>query len=275
MTVTPCEEGKVSLPDDVRDARYADVTGGTRARDLLDRFIERNRPSPGEVGELDQKFGAVKPCLDRRLESSPRLYRRLFKPPPGAQLCTAEGLGRIELQAGADDVCLAQADVADCFHRLRMREELAEYFALPPPPARAAGLLGRARGWKGFSWSLVVAQCVNECHAAQGPGLELQPSAADRRGPAVLGAEEPTAHCVCVDNLDVLDADRSRGVAGCAGACARPLGRGRWSWTDEASRLDAEKRKSRLAATRSWRLNAGLRWLLARRKVSTHQVEVF
>eukprot|EP00959_Pyramimonas_sp_CCMP1952_P310188 6491930-Pyramimonas_sp.AAC.1 len=60
----------------------------------------------------------------------------------------------------------------------------------------------------GFSSSLVAAQRVHECRSARGPGLELQPPMADRREPAVLGAEAPTAHCVCVDNLGVLGADR-------------------------------------------------------------------
>eukprot|EP00959_Pyramimonas_sp_CCMP1952_P103933 2172661-Pyramimonas_sp.AAC.1 len=37
----------------------------------------------------------------------------------------------------------------------------------------------------------------------------------------------------------------------------------------------AERRKTRLAAARGWRLGSGLRWLLARRKVSACVVEVF
>ena len=79
MTVTPYEEGKVSLPVSARDARYADSIGGARARDLLERFIERHRRSPEEIDELNQTFGAIKPYMDRRLESSPRLYRRLVR----------------------------------------------------------------------------------------------------------------------------------------------------------------------------------------------------
>eukprot|EP00959_Pyramimonas_sp_CCMP1952_P044293 925422-Pyramimonas_sp.AAC.1 len=39
--------------------------------------------------------------------------------------------------------------------------------------------------------------------------------------------------------------------------------------------LGAERRETRLTVARYWRLDAGLRWLLARRKVSTHMVEVF
>eukprot|EP00959_Pyramimonas_sp_CCMP1952_P301760 6313901-Pyramimonas_sp.AAC.1 len=39
--------------------------------------------------------------------------------------------------------------------------------------------------------------------------------------------------------------------------------------------LDAERREARLAAARHWRLDAGLRWLLARRQVTAHMVEVF
>ena len=124
-----------------------------------------------------------------------RPTNRLFRPPPGVQLCTAEGLGRIELEGEVEQLYMAQADVADCFHRLRMREELAEFFALPPLTGRAAGLEGRADldavspdelWWPccatfpmGFSWGLIVAQTVNEHNASQGPGLELRPPMAD------------------------------------------------------------------------------------------------
>ena len=59
MTVTPYEERKVSLPESVRGAKYADTIGGARARDLLERFVERRRRSPEEIVELEQIFGLL------------------------------------------------------------------------------------------------------------------------------------------------------------------------------------------------------------------------
>ncbi|CAK0856481.1 unnamed protein product, partial [Prorocentrum cordatum] len=275
MTVAPYEEGNLSLPADVRDARCADSIGGPRARDLLDWFIERNRRSPEEANELDHTCGAVKPCMARRLESPPRRRRRFarhldqrgvihwakapkclislffvkkksralrmvadarpvisffFWAAPWSAVLRGRGSAAHRAPGGGGArVCVAQADLADCFHRLRMRGELAEFFA------RAAVLLGRAGldvssdeelWWPccatfptGFSWSLAVAHSVNECRAARGPGLEPAPPAADRRGPAALQAGAPAVHYVRVDNLGALGAGREAGAAGFAGAC--------------------------------------------------------
>ncbi|CAK0839797.1 unnamed protein product [Prorocentrum cordatum] len=239
MTVAPYEEGKVPLPEGARDARYADAIGGARARDLL----ERHRRSPEEIDEPNQTFGGVihwtrspkcfislffvrKKSGALGMITDARPTNRLCRPPPGVQLCTAEGLGRNELEGGVERAYMAQADVADCFHRLRMREELPEFFALPPLAARAAGLERRsdvavgspAELWwpccatfpMGFSWGLIVAQ----------------PPMADPRGPAVLGPDALPAHCVYVDNLGVLDADPRRRVAVFVGACSSCEGAG-------------------------------------------------
>eukprot|EP00959_Pyramimonas_sp_CCMP1952_P217500 4548633-Pyramimonas_sp.AAC.1 len=127
----------------------------------------------------------------------------------------------------------------------------------------------------GFSWSLAVAQSVNECHAAQGPGLELAPPMADRRGPAVLREGAAAAHYVYMDDLGVISAGRDAGAAGFAGA-RESFERAGLALHDRLEEpnameslgveLDAERRETRLAVARYWRLGAGLRWLLARRK---------
>ena len=49
VAVAPHEEGKVSLPASVRNARCADLIGGARAGELLERFIERHRRSANGV----------------------------------------------------------------------------------------------------------------------------------------------------------------------------------------------------------------------------------
>ncbi|CAK0864927.1 unnamed protein product [Prorocentrum cordatum] len=124
------------------------------------------------------------------------------------------------------------------------------------------------------TWALAAA-------AAGGP---LQPPLADRCGPAVPGAGAPTSRRAYVGNLGALGADRRRGAAVFAGARAPCEGAG-LAVHDRSEappavgglgvELDAERREARLTAARYWRLNAGLRWLLARRDVSTYMVEAF
>ena len=87
-----------------------------------------------------------------------RLTNQLMKPPPGVCLAGAEAFARIETQlpSGIESdsleaeellrqFCffLGTGDVADSFHRLRISQELAEYFSFPwSLPAREFGLCG-------------------------------------------------------------------------------------------------------------------------------------
>eukprot|EP00959_Pyramimonas_sp_CCMP1952_P439020 9190918-Pyramimonas_sp.AAC.1 len=72
-----------------------------------------------------------------------------FRAPPGAQLLSSEGFGRIEIELppgvlpssvegqrllDAFAVYVATTDVKDCFYRTRVREDLGRYFCLPAVP---------------------------------------------------------------------------------------------------------------------------------------------
>ena len=113
-----------------------------------------------------------------------------FRDPPGVQLGSAEALSRIEVVMGPDggvgQVFLGQADVRDCFYRMLIRQDLAEYFALPPVRVRdVVDLVPELAAYDpdflihpcfgalpmGFSWSLYVAQRNNETVVAKEPLL--------------------------------------------------------------------------------------------------------
>ena len=135
----------------------------------------------------------------------------------------------------------------------------------------------------GFIRGPAVAQTINEHRAAQGLGMEPQPPMADR-GPATLKPVSAPARDVYVDNLGVLSTDHDRGAAGFSGAC-RSFEEARVAMHDRVERasamgglgveLDARRQETLVTAARYWRLDAGLRWLLARGRVSAHMVEVF
>ena len=75
--------------------------------------------------------------VKKKLTSDCRKANALFAPPPSVELFSGDGLSRIEV----DPFCLAHgespglhngcADVADCFHRLRLSGEIRHFFCLP------------------------------------------------------------------------------------------------------------------------------------------------
>ena len=116
-----------------------------------------------------------------------RRVNQRFRPPPGVELCSSEGLSRVELElpqhispespegrAILDEarVHLGNGDAKDAFHRFRLRPSLAACFCLGTVRAGEVGLAGRTLGGKtweameevdlcwgslpmGFSWSLL------------------------------------------------------------------------------------------------------------------------
>lgn len=176
-----------------------------------------------------------------RLILDARSANRMFRDPPGVELCTAEGFSRIEVSVpegaspGSPEFVEALegmglhfglSDVRDCFHRLRCPEWLSEYFCLRPVPAHWVKMEGRMVSGKkldrgdliypmagsfpmGFSWSLFVAQRVNELQIAKVPSLANSRLMSDRGEPVVFRdprscEEMQVRHYVYVDNLGVI-----------------------------------------------------------------------
>ena len=96
---------------------------------------------------VKKKTGQLRMVIDARRVNA------VFAAPPGVELCTAEGLSRIELDLGQEvgdeewrgeagsgqPIFAGSLDAKDCLYRLRLRPDLAEYFALPPVRSSAFG----------------------------------------------------------------------------------------------------------------------------------------
>ncbi|CAK0867503.1 unnamed protein product [Prorocentrum cordatum] len=128
-----------------------------------------------------------------RLILGARPANELFEAPPGVELLTAEGLGRV-----------------DCFRRLQLPSWLTEYICLPEVPAFVLGVEGQL--WEGCP--LGRHGLVSPCWGVFPMGLTWGPWAAQRineRKAARLGPAGPVghaAHYVCVDNLGVASTSR-------------------------------------------------------------------
>ena len=181
------------------------------------------------VGKSD---GRIRMIIDARRAN------RMFKTPPGVDLCTAEGLSRTEanLPKGVTPwsqegkailnnfgLCLGLADVDNCFHRCKQPLWLAEHFAMEPVLAKKVGLTGKVVSGitmqaddvvypcpgslcMGFSWSLYFAQQCSEVAMAACPSLSGSELVSDRSGNLsfALDKVEEIKHTVYVDNLGVI-----------------------------------------------------------------------
>ena len=108
----------------------------------------------GHVGIFfEKKAGKVK----IHLKIDARRVNQRFKPPPRVELCSSEGLARVELEMpegvsttsseGEEllqnaTVHLANGDVKDAFHRFRLREELRAWFCFGTVRACDIGMTG-------------------------------------------------------------------------------------------------------------------------------------
>ncbi|CAK0900771.1 unnamed protein product [Prorocentrum cordatum] len=256
----------------------------------------------------------------QRLIVDARRANECFQAPPGVSLLSSEGLSRIEVELPAsaplgpgqaakllEDFCLSigLSDVSNCFRRLRVPAWLSDYFCLPPAPAHVMGasgaevdgsVLGRAEAvtpcWAvlpmGFTWSLWIAQMINETTVTKvAPSLPGSPLH-DRGPPLVvrpaLGEErDPLSHYVYVDNLGVI------GVCEAAvGDALEQLGEGfnregLLLYKSERSRggivalgaeLDGAAPRTRVTPKRFWNICQALGALLRRRRASARAFEV-
>ena len=260
---------------------------------------------------VKKKNGSLRLIIDAR-----RANRR-FKDPPGVELCTAEGLGRIEIdledtevgematdrEVGkleedrqAVEVTMGQADVKDCFYRMKIDKELAEYFSLPPVSNKEwyglDSLGGRdpEEAWfpcigalpMGFSWSLFLAQKINEYRVSQSEKLKGTTAVCDRGGPMLLGPGRPPSHYVYVDNLGVMGVVEADVANALEGACNSLKSSGldtheeilcKEKMDSLGVELDAARQRTRLTDKRYWRLEGALEWTLRQSRLSGQLVE--
>ncbi len=167
-----------------------------------------------------------------------------FATPPGVELCTAEGLARIEVElpdgvhpesdAAMElyrdlELSLGMADVSDAFHRFKLCRAFSKFFGVGHATAAELGIIGFALDgqgltaqqevdllWNalpmGFSWSLYFCQAIREAKLLRVPSLHNTQRLTDRGPPAVVAAADSTpgarSHYLYVDNMGVLGARR-------------------------------------------------------------------
>ncbi|CAK0824653.1 unnamed protein product, partial [Prorocentrum cordatum] len=236
-----------------------------------------------------------------------RRSNALFRPPPGVDLLSGEGLGRVEMPIMGDSdfagLCavLGVGDVADCFHRMKMQGDIRHYFCWPPLDAALTGktlVEGRPvhageQVWPmsqslpmGFSRSLYFAQAADQRRLDRQPSLAGSLRLSDRGPPLVLGqgaAGSEPGHYMCVDNAGVIGVDAAR-VASALQEAQRDFDGDHLKFHEvevlpEGGRtlgcyLDGRRRATRPTDERFAMVRKGLRCLLRRRKVAGWQLEM-
>ena len=173
-----------------------------------------------------------------RMVVDARRTNRLFKAPPGVDLCTAETFARVEIEvpvcksrSDADEVVeqlqmwIGMADISDCFHRLGISSDLSRYFCLDPVAAQELDVV-HCEGHDlakdelvlpclaalpmGFNWSMFWAQSASENQLASvstlGPCRIIR-----SRDPALVFSESSgIRYYLYVDNLGVLGLQRAQ-----------------------------------------------------------------
>ena len=150
---------------------------------------------------MRNKDGRLRTIVDARPTN------QIFKRPPSTVLCTSETFSKFEIELRDDidpdspeaDVCYNSiqiyaniCDVDNCFHRMRMPYLLSRYFAFDVLfRVEELGLVGELVGDgtlgrflagdlvvvasaslpMGFSWSLYIAQSINETIIQRAPGV--------------------------------------------------------------------------------------------------------
>ncbi|CAK0862261.1 unnamed protein product [Prorocentrum cordatum] len=190
-----------------------------------------------------------------------RRSNQRFVTPPGVELLSTEGLGRIECdteQTGTLPIFLGKADVKDCFHRMMFGNHLSKYFCYSGGLAKELGIVGQlvegvpARAddylWPcalalpmGWTWSLYFAQVANL-------GLvERVPAGALADTIAAFDAAGLVMHDISVES----DTAEALGVT-----------------------LDGQKHQTLVNHRRYWKVRLGLRWALSLRRLVGRELEV-
>lgn len=136
-----------------------------------------------------------------------------------------------------------------------------------------------------FSWSLILAQKINEAEVARGPALGGRGPARDFGGPIMLKADDPCpTHVVYVDNVGILGIVRKRVAEALDQAEVGLNSVGLLTHEKElfaeaadvlGVEVDVKNHRARLMEKGYWRLERGLQWPLNQRSVSGETLSRF
>ena len=171
-----------------------------------------------DVFFVHKKSGKIRLILDCRRANA------RFRSPPATELLRSEGFSNIEFDGtGSDKTDLEQlrlylgvGDVADCFHRMRLKGSIRRFFCWPSLSAASLGIQEvdgqrvepERRVWPmanslpmGWSWSLYFAQKANLRRVSSVGLLSKSVWLTDRGKSAVLKprGKGVTSHYVYVD----------------------------------------------------------------------------
>ncbi|CAK0898545.1 unnamed protein product, partial [Prorocentrum cordatum] len=201
-----------------------------------------------------------------------RRSNQRFVTPPGVDLLSTEGLGRIECEAEKADalpIFLGKADVKDCFHRVLFGSHLSKYFCYPGGMAKDylwPCALALPMGW---TWSLCFAKVANLGMVERAPAVASSRVATDR-GPPIVLAPSSSWHYVYVDNVGLLSLDAAcvKGALAdateafdAAGLIMHDISVACETAEALGVTLDGQKRQTLVTHRRYWKVRLGLRGL--------------
>ena len=288
------EEGLAGLYTDPSLTNTQKVYGDF-LKDLHKRgMIEFGRSAVIELGIffVEKKNGKLRMIVDAR-----RLNQRCKKP-PSVSLASGDSLANLEIDPQSV-LHLAQADVADCFHRMLLPQPLRCFFGLAGIEARYLGLTsldGVPLGPTdrvvprlctlpmGFAWSLYFAQRAHEHVLQTGSSCFREELRLRDRKPQPDKVGDDPYHLQYVDNLGIFGTDMKRTNK------VKDLGK---SLMDKVGLVMNEHEDAvgedqeilghvvrpfpaeiRLKPVRAWKLRQAVKHLLKRRTVSGRFVEV-
>ena len=231
-----------------------------------------------------------------------RRSNQRFVSPPGVELLSTEGLGRIEFDEASDDlppIFLGKADVRDCFHRMLFRSTLSKYFCYPGGLGKEFGVTGQLVDgvvvrpddfiWPcalalpmGWTWSLYFAQVANLGLVESVPAVMSSHVATDR-GPPIVLAPGTAWHYVYVDNVGLLSLDPNyvRGALADTTEAFNKMGliMHDISLACESAEalgvtLDGRAHHTVVSHSRYWKVRLALRWALSLRRLAGKELEV-
>jgi len=260
-------------------------------KDLIERRLVQVTLDPKEHVTI---FFVKKKDHSLRMVVDSRRPNRRFRAPPGVSLATPESFARLESENS--ELWMAEADVDNCFHRLRLNEKLGRFFCLPSLTASELGLSavggrvvhGLERVWPclavapmGWTWSLYFAQTINQRLVAD--SLRDVPALGSDQAGIVLSESNRLAFYVYVDNVGVVGVNEkevNEAMAGCvlaledSGLKCHPATMASTRVEVLGIEFNSELGCFRPTSKRYWRLRALLKWALRRRTLCGKQLEV-
>ncbi|CAK0835808.1 unnamed protein product [Prorocentrum cordatum] len=302
-TLAPCQRGRVSLPEKRTGVPSVSDLIGDRGRYFLQGAGERML-DPTFSDSVDDV--AERCSVNQQLASSPTLYTRFIRDLKARNMLVFGGWVHertdfFHRKKNGKPRLILDARRANRMLFIRWTSRPgSRWFGLPPVRAADAGLTDTLDGPvgpdgmvtpmprclpMGFSWSLALAQDVDEEVASQ--VLSRAELLRDRGQPLVLAlrgeAASDTRHYIYVDNIGVFGSDGSVVASKLEDVCAAFEARGLAVHGVATSGsgvealgvlLDGRRRHARLTATRFWRVRGALLALAGRRRATGRQVEI-